>query len=78
LLDVMVETGMIGLFVYVAILYMAFARMVRCVRHNRKEYLWLILFLGSLSMSLSSGYYLAQLPLWWSIAFIFTRQHQSA
>lgn len=74
-LDVLVETGIIGLIFYVGMLGFVFFRLVKMINKDTVSSLWAVLFLGSFMMSLSSGYYLAQLPMWWTVTFVILKQN---
>lgn len=68
--DVAVEMGCIGLLVLIIILFIAFKRLNFFVILDTSNLLWSFIFLNGLGMSLFSGYYLANVPLWWAIIFI--------
>lgn len=73
-LDVLVETGLVGLIFYSGLLGFVIFRLVKMMKEGIASSLWTILFLGSFMMSLSSGYYLAQLPMWWTVVFVILKR----
>ncbi len=70
-LDLLIETGLFGCLIIlgglVKILHKAYQLYVR----DYTNILWIYLFLCGFLMTLFSGYYLATVPIWWSIAFIY-------
>lgn len=67
--DIMVETGIVGLLVFLYILFKAGKSMIKSSNETIIDYLWLVIFIDGFGQALFSGYYLANIPLWWSIAF---------
>lgn len=73
ILDALVETGIIGtLFIVIHI--------TKCViwgwrlhKNNKDEIIWTIFLLQGLGMAMFSGYYLAQIPIFWSMGYISTK-----
>ena len=70
--DAMVEVGVIGTFILFSLFIILVFKAIKDIYHDISDSLWLIIFLDGLVMSLFSGYYLAQIPLWWSVAFYFS------
>ncbi len=75
-LDAAVESGILGCGVWIALFGFAFWNLFSRVRKDLSEALWLILFLDGFVMSIFSGYYLSNIPIFWVIAFLFAREQE--
>ena len=73
ILDAMVETGILGTLFFVGVLVKTIKNLAIIVKRDITEYLWLVIFLDGFVMSMFSGYYLAHLPIAWSIGFSLSR-----
>ena len=69
----MVETGILGTLFFVGVLVKTIKNLAIIVKRDITEYLWLVIFLDGFVMSMFSGYYLAHLPIAWSIGFSLSR-----
>lgn len=76
-LDALVEGGIFGALVLFLFIIIAFIRGWRLVRIDNSEVLWLIFMIEGFMMSIFSGYYLAQIPLYWGMAFLLTRHFRN-
>lgn len=74
-IDVLVETGLVGLVVFVIILIRSFLKLWHFAKMNISDSLWLMIFTASFVNGLFSGYYLAQFPFWWSLIFIIGKKN---
>ena len=68
--DALVEIGLVGCLIYILLLLNTWIKGIKLIKTDMSNSLWLIIFLNGFVMSLFSGYYIAQLPICWSIAFI--------
>lgn len=69
-LDVMAETGLFGLAIIMILLFNTVKKGMQLINESITESLWMYIFLCGFIMSLFSGYYLDQFPVWWVIAFM--------
>lgn len=76
--DVMVETGIVGLVIWVIFLASTIHKLIIFERNDVTESLWTIIFLDGMIMSLFSGYYLAQLPLLWVMVYVYFRDKKDS
>ncbi len=72
-LDSLIETGILGTCFWFYIIIRTIRRLIGLVKNNLTDYIWLVFFMDGFIMSLFSGYYLANLPIVWSIGFILSR-----
>lgn len=72
-IDAMVETGIIGTSFLLIVLIKTFQRIFVLIKKNLSDCLWLIILLNGFVMSMFSGYYLAHLPIAWSIGFALSK-----
>jgi len=72
LLDAMVETGLIGSAVLITLIIFMFKRGIRLIRTDFSQCIWMLFMLQGLSNSLFSSYYLAHIPLWFGVAFLYS------
>lgn len=68
--DVLAEMGIWGLIVIVALLFYTATKGMRLISEHTADSLWMYIFFCGFIMSIFSGYYLDQFPIWWTIAFI--------
>lgn len=68
-LDALVETGIFGTVFLLIILIQTFRTVFILIKKDLTNYLWLIILLNGFVVSMFSGYYLAHLPIAWSIGF---------
>lgn len=68
--DFLVEIGLIGTIVFVSVFLLTWIKAQRLVKSDCSDSLWTFFLLYGLTMSLFSGYYFAQIPMIWSIAYI--------
>lgn len=72
--DILVEAGVIGCIIFLAIIRKFYMRMKLLIRLDVSDYFWLVIFLNGFIMSLFSGYYIANIPMWWAMAFVFSKK----
>lgn len=72
--DSIVEAGIIGALLYMFFIFCSFRKGWQLIKGDNSNFLWLIIFLHGLGMSLFSGYYLAQLPLFWAGTFMLCKK----
>lgn len=72
--DILVEAGLIGLTIFVIILFKCYKKSKKLIRSNFSDYFWVVILLNGFIMSLFSGYYIAIIPIWWVMSFIFFRK----
>lgn len=70
-IDSLVEGGCIGFFIFSSLIMSTFIRAYYLIKADVTNYLWLLIFLGSFVLSMASSYYLAHLPMWWSVVYMF-------
>lgn len=75
--DVLLETGIVGLIIWISMFLYTIRRLVLFAKNDITDSLWLFFFLDGFIMSLFSGYYLAQLPLFWVITFVLCKKTES-
>lgn len=68
--DVLVESGIVGLFVMLGILIVVYKKAIALIREDYSNCIWIYFFLAGFCISMFSGYYLGNVPLWWGIVFI--------
>ena len=61
-IDCLIETGIVGFIILITILIKVINHLKVLIRFNYCNYIWLIVFIFGFVESLFSGYYLAQLP----------------
>ena len=71
--DVLVEGGMILALILLIILIFSFVSSIRLVRLDNSDLIWVYFFLCGFILSMFSGYYLTQIPLWWGLSFILAK-----
>lgn len=67
--DIMVEIGIVGLLVFIYILFKTGRLLIKSSKETIVDYLWLVIFLDGIGQAMFSGYYLANIPLWWAITY---------
>lgn len=70
--DVLVETGYIGCFLFIILIIKTFLICRKLLLLDITNLIWLIIFIDGVVQSLFSGYYLAQIPIYWIMAFMFS------
>ena len=68
--DALVETGIIGTICLLTFIIISFRQGWRLVAVDKTNLLWLIIFADGFVLGMFSGYYLAHIPLYWSISFL--------
>lgn len=71
--DSLVETGVLGTAVLIAVLVVTIVKEVRLIRYERSNVLWLYIFFCGFIEGMFSGYYLTQMPMYWAIGFILSK-----
>ena len=71
-LDILVETGIIGLICWIVLLYILLKKMYMFISINKVNHLIMILFLGGFIKSMFSGYYLSHSSIMWTIGYVFS------
>lgn len=71
--DALVETGIIGVCVIVVLLICTIRRLIEMTRYDHTNIFWVYVFLCGFVMAMFSGYYLAQLPMWWVVAYSISK-----
>lgn len=71
--DALVETGIIGVCVIVVLLICTIRRLIEMIRYDHTNIFWVYVFLCGFVMAMFSGYYLAQLPMWWVVAYSISK-----
>ncbi len=69
-LDLLVETGLFGTAIILIIIFRTFIRLTILIKQDRTNVFWVYVFLCGATISMFSGYYLTQFPLWWVIFYI--------
>lgn len=72
--DAMIEIGTVGVCLLIVLLFATFVTLVKLIKVDSKNSIWMYIFIYSFTQSLFSGYYLAQIPLWWIIVFGISRR----
>ena len=72
-LDALIETGVVGTAAFTAIIVITIRHGWRLYKYDRKYIIWLILFFQGFASSIFSSYYLDQIPMYWSMAYIITK-----
>lgn len=70
--DALVETGIIGAGIFVFLIIYVWKKSGQMMRYDITNFLWRIIFLDGIVMSLFSGYYLAHLPIYWTVGFVLS------
>lgn len=67
--DILVEAGIIGFLIFLYLLLKSIWNLVFIAKKTIVDYLWLVFFVDGIGQALFSGYYLANIPMWWGITF---------
>ena len=71
--DVLVEGGLVlAIIIALVLAYVMFAS-VQLTKKDKTDLIWIYFFLCGFILSLFSGYYLTQIPLWWGLFFILAK-----
>ena len=71
--DTLVEGGLVLTFIAVSILLYCFVSSIRLIRLDNTDLIWFYFFLCGFTLSMFSGYYLTQIPLWWGLSFVLAK-----
>lgn len=69
--DALVEIGVIGCFLFLALLCHTWRKCMYLFQEDMTNYIWIVIFFDGFVMSLFSGYYIAQLPILWVVTYMF-------
>lgn len=69
--DILLEGGLIGLLAFIVLQVAFFIQVNKLIKDDITNSLWLFIFLCGFIMSFFSGYFIAHIPMYWSISFIF-------
>ena len=76
--DSLVEMGIIGTFLISLVILKALIKCKKMIKIDYTNCIWLYIFLCGFIMSMFSGYYLNQFPLWWSVVFMLSFRPKKA
>lgn len=71
--DVLVEGGLVLTIIIVLVLAYSMFASVQLMKNDKTDLIWIYFFLCGFILSLFSGYYLTQIPLWWGLFFILAK-----
>lgn len=71
-LDVLVETGVVGLIYWITCFFILFRKMYILTKINNINNMIVVIFLSGFIMSMFSGYYLSHVSIMWTIGYIFS------
>lgn len=73
LIDCLLEQGILGILILIYMLSSTIKGLLKMYRDDRANYLWSLMFIYSLIQSFFSGYYLAQIPIYFTISLCYSR-----
>lgn len=74
--DIAVEYGLVGLGIFLLIMFYGLAAMGRLIKRDKREYFWAYIFIMGMSMLLFSSYYLVSVMCVFPVAYCFVKDSQ--
>ncbi|PWJ70805.1 O-antigen ligase [Ruminococcaceae bacterium R-25] len=71
--DILVEGGLVLTIIAILFLFYCFVSSIRLIRLDNSDLIWFYFFLCGFTLSMFSGYYLTQIPLWWGLSFVVAK-----
>lgn len=71
--DALVEGGLVLVIIILLVLAYCMFASLQIIKNDKTDLIWIYFFLCGFILSLFSGYYLTQIPLWWGLFFILAK-----